>query len=201
MLFAYDLLINPNNGEMAMLRRLCCVVMLVTILGLPPAAPAAGKEGGPNDGKIAGILIDKKENWLTVKADGDDEPVKYLIGKDSDKKLIEALKSTFNASRVQLTYKKDGDSRQLVSIKKQVLKTAGTVTGVVVKVHDKFWIELKPKDGPADAFAPGSTNYNNKEFMATLNGLKKGDSVTITFNTDFDRHRILTLRINDDKAK
>jgi hypothetical protein len=75
------------------------------------------------------------------------------------------------------------------------------VTGAVVKVHDQFRIELKPKDGPADAFAPGATNYNNKDFMAKLRGLKKGDSVTITFNTDFERHRILTLRINEDNAK
>jgi hypothetical protein len=36
--------------------------------------------------------------------------------------------------------------------------------------------------------------------MAKLRGLKKGDSVTITFNTDFERHRILKLRVND-KAK
>jgi len=31
--------------------------------------------------------------------------------------------------------------------------------------------------------------------------LKKGDSVTITFTTDFERHRILTLRTNDAKDK
>jgi uncharacterized glyoxalase superfamily protein PhnB len=140
------------------------------------------------------------DKWLTVKADGDDEPVKYLVAKGADKKLVDALKTIFNASRVQLTYKKDGDSRQLVSIKRQVLKASGTVTGVVVKVHNKFWIELKPKDGPANAYAPGA-NYNDKEFTAKLNGLKKGDSVTITFNTDFERHRILTLRVNEEKAK
>jgi hypothetical protein len=177
---------------------LFCAAMLFVILGSLPVAPAGDKK---DEVKVAGILIDKKDNWLTVKADGEDEPVKYLVAKDADKKLTEALKITFNASRVQLTYKKDGDSRQLVSIKRQVLKASGTVTGVVVKVHNQFWIELKPKDGPADAFAPGGANYNNKEFMAKLNGLKKGDSVTITFNTDFERHRILTLRVNDEKAK
>jgi len=44
-------------------------------------------------------------------------------------------------------------------------------------------------------------NYKDKEFMAKLKGLKKGDSVTIRFNTDFERHRILTLRVNDDSGK
>ena len=180
---------------------LFCGVALFTILGLAPIAPAGDKAAAKDDGKVAGILIEKKDNWLTVKTDGEGEPVKYLVPKDPDKKLAEALKKTFNASRVQLTYTKDGDSRQLVSIKKQVVKASGTVTGVVVKVHDQFWVELKPKDGPADAFAPGSTNYNNKEFMAKLRGLKKGDSVTITYNTDLERHRILTLRINEEKAK
>ncbi len=128
-----------------------------------------------------------------MKTDGEDEPTKYLVAKDADKKLVDALKITFNASRVQLTYKKDGDSRQLLSIKKQVLKASGTVTGVVVKVYNEFWVEVKPKDGLADAYAPNGANYNNKEFMTKLKGLKKGDTVTITFNTDFERHRILTL--------
>ena len=132
---------------------------------------------------------------LTVKADGEDEPVKYIVGKDADKKLVDALKSIFNASRVQLTYKKDGDARKLVSIKKQVLKTSGTVTGIIAKVYDNFWVEVKPANGATDAFAPSGPNYKNKEFMATLRGLQPGDVVTITFSTDFERHRIESLTL------
>jgi len=198
---AYDFFNIPGTGEMTMLKcrgfiTLFCAALVFTTLGSPPATLAADK----NAEKVAGILIDKKDNWITVKADGEDEPVKYIVSKDADKKLVEALKHTFNASRVQLTYKKDGDSRQLVSINKQVLRATGTVTGVVVKVYNDFWVEVKPKDGPSDAYAPGA-NYKDKDFMAKLKGLKKGDSVTITFNTDFERHRILTLRTNDDKPK
>jgi anaerobic selenocysteine-containing dehydrogenase len=88
-----------------------------------------------------------------------------------------------------LTYKQDANTRQLVSIKRQILKASGTVTGDVVKVYNDFWVEVKPKKGLADAYAPGA-NYNDKEFMAPLKGLKEGDSVTITFTTDFERHRI-----------
>jgi hypothetical protein len=170
-----------------------CVVMLAAILG--SSALAADKDTAKQEGKVAGIMIDKKDDWITVKADGEDEPVKYLIGKDSNKELTKAMKSIFNASRVQLTYKKDGDSRQLVSIKKQILKASGTVTGTVVKVYNDFWVEVKPKNGLADAYAPGA-NYNDKAFMENLKGLKPGDSVTIKFTTDGERHRIQSLQKN-----
>jgi len=46
------------------------------------------------------------------------------------------------------------------------------------------------------------------DFIATLTppcpmlrGLKPGDSVTLKFTTDFERHRILVLRKNADSAK
>jgi hypothetical protein len=172
---------------------LFCAVVLCSVLLSPPVAPASDKDTPKKGGKVAGILIEKKDDWITVKADGEKEPVKYVVGEKSDKKLDQALKTIFNASRVQLTYKQAGDSRQLVSIKKQVLKASGTVTGEVVKVYNDFWVEVKPKKGPSDAYAPGA-NYNDKAFMAKLKGLKPGDSVTIQFYTDFERHRILSLR-------
>ena len=170
-------------------------VVLLTALWSNPAALAADKDAGKKVEKAAGILIDTKENWLLVKIDGEDEPTKYLIDR-SDKKVTDAFKGVFTISRVQLTYRTDGDSKQLVSLKRQVLKATGTVTGDVVKVYNDFWVEVKPKTGPPDAFAPGA-NFKNKDFMAKLKGLQPGDSVTITFTTDSERHRILKLRIND----
>jgi hypothetical protein len=82
-----------------------------------------------------------------------------------------------------------------VSIKRHIIKQTGTITGEVIKVYNDFWVEVKPKTGLADAFAPGA-NYNDKEFMAKLKGLQPGDSVTITYTTDFERHRIQALRKN-----
>jgi hypothetical protein len=175
------------------------LLFVVLILGSPTRADrmasAADKEAKKDAGKVAGILIDKNDDWITVKADGDDEPVKYIVDR-SDKKLQEANKVVFNACGVQLTYKKKDDSRQLVTIKRQIFKESGTVTGEVVKVHNEFWVEVKPKNGVADAFAPGADNFNDKEFMQKLKSLKAGDSVTITYTTDFERHRIKTLRKN-----
>lgn len=178
---------------------LFCAVLLSTILSSLPVASAADKKDD-KDNKVAGILIEKKDDGITVKADGEDEPVKYLVNKD-DKKLVEALKTIFDASRVQLTYKKEGDSRLLVSIKKPVLKASGTVTGVVVKVYNDFWVEVKPKDGVSDAYAPNVANFKDKDFMEKLKGLKAVATVTITYNTDNERHRILTLRVKEEKGK
>jgi hypothetical protein len=179
-------------------------LLLLTALGTQVSVLADDKTDN-KEVKVAGLYIDKKDDTLTVKADGEDDPVKYVIPKNADKKLTEALKVTFNASRVQLTYKKDGDTRQLTSIKRQILKESGTVTGTVVKLYNDFWVELKPKgkDALNDGFAPGA-NYKDKDFMASLKSLKPGDTVTIKYGTDFERHRILSMQINErakDKEK
>jgi hypothetical protein len=51
---------------------------------------------------------------------------------------------------VQLTYRTDddGEKRQVVAIKRQILKASGTVTGTVVNVDNGFWIELKATAEP-----------------------------------------------------
>lgn len=136
-------------------------------------------KGADQPVKVAGILIEKDKDWLTVKADGEDEPVKYAVD-PSNEALQESFKGVFNASRVQLTYKQAGDKRQLVTIKRHVIKATGTMTGEVVKVYNDFWVEVKPKRGVHDAFAPGA-NYNDKAFMKRLRKLQPGDSVTITY--------------------
>lgn len=178
-------------------RFLALVCFMVFALQAHTRGAAADKEDA-KDVKVAGILVAKTDTTLTIKADGEDEPVKYPVPK-SDKKVTDALKSIFDASRVTLTYKKDGEGRQLTGIARQVLKKSGTVTGTVVKVYNDFWVEVKPKDGVSDAYAPNGTNYKDKEFMETLKGLKPGESVTIKFVTDGERHRIETLKKNDKK--
>jgi hypothetical protein len=196
--------VQATSGEFAMSRRraflkLLSAIVLLAAHSLHPLAWAADQDAKKKDGgRVAGILIEKNKDWITVKADGEDEPVKYVVDA-SDKKLQEKFSAVFNACRVQLTYKTEGESRKLVGIKRQIIKESGTMTGSVVKVHNDFWVEVKPKSGLADAFAPGE-NYNDKEFMETLKGLKKGDSVTITYTTDFERHRIKSLRKNPVKA-
>jgi hypothetical protein len=193
---------KPQNGDATMFERpfsrrrlvmLFCAVTLFTSFQRTLVASAADKDAANKEIKVAGILMQKQDASISVKADGEDEPVKYLINA-SDTKVTGAMQKIFDAARVQLTYKQDGDSRQLVSIKRQIFKDTGTITGNVVKVYNDFWVEVKPKTGASDAYAPGA-NFNDKNFMDKLKGLKPGDLVTIKFYTDFERHRIETLTI------
>jgi preprotein translocase subunit YajC len=79
-------------------------------------------------------------------------------------------------------------------IKRQVLQTTGTVTGTVVKVHNDFWVEVKLKSGNYEGFAPNARSSKDKAFMDGLKALQPGDTVTIQFTTDSERHRILALK-------
>lgn len=188
-------------------RRRFVGLISLAMLAIAPLPASAAQKGDAKKGDakkvdpkkpiiVAGIMFDhdRKNNWMTVKADGDDAPVKYLID-PGNQELAESLKAVFNASRVRVAYKVEGDSRKMVAIQRQVLQSEGTITGTVVKVHNNFWVEVKPKKGVANAFAPGA-NYNDKAFMDKLKSLQPGDSVTIQYNTDFERHRILAMRKN-----
>ena len=169
-----------------------CISGLLVALAAASVGRAADKSPGPHSGKAAGIYIDRKDNRMIVKVDGDDEPTEFLID-PADKKLAASLKGIFNACRVQLSYKSDGETRRLVSARRHILKETGTITGAVVKVWNDFWVEVKPKVGVADAFAAGA-NYNDPEFMGRLEALEPGDTVSIDFTTDFERHRIQNMR-------
>lgn len=174
--------------------RLVCAVLPLTSLWFGRIALTADADTATAQHKAAGILIDRKDDSILIQGDGDDKPVKYLVNV-TDKKLTEALKAVFSVSRVHITYKANGDARQLTSIKRQVPKTSGTVTGLVVKNHE-WWIEVKPKTGLSDGYACNFPFDQNKDMMEQLKGLQAGDSVTITFTTDFERHRIQTLQKN-----
>ncbi len=171
--------------------KLLCAVGLLAVLS-PTPVPAANKDKSTAGTKVTGIVIDKRDNWLTVRADGDEQPAKYVFD-PSDKKLAKALKHVYNVNRVQLTYTMDGDTRRLVGIQRRLAKTRGTVTGVVVHVHE-VWVEVKPKNGPPDGYCANYPVEKWKKTLAALKELHKGDVVVIRYTTDSERHRIETIR-------
>ncbi len=105
----------------------------VLLLSLP-ASHVTGQYTKPAkiSGTISGVLIRKTHESITVNVVKEEEPAKYTID-EKNKRQAAALKGVYDGGRVQLTYKTDGDNRQLVMITRQVLQQTGTVTGTVVK--------------------------------------------------------------------
>ena len=180
------------SGHRHLVRVACAIALLGAALGSNPVIGAADKEKPKT---AYGILMEKRDKWIELKADGEDAAVKYSFDA-ADKKLAAALKPIFNVSRVGLAYRlgSDGESRQLVGIRKLRTAAVGTVTGEVLAVHNNFWIELKPKGQPPDGYALNGPAEKFKGFVEIMKGLKKGDIVTIRFSTDFERHRIQGLK-------
>ena len=152
--------------------------------------------------------MEKQDSWITVKADGEDRPVKYVWDKEAKSRLPAEMKAIFVVARVQVTYKSNKDVRELVGIKKAKAKATGTVTGVVLDNHG-WWVEVKPKSGPTDGYAvnfpfdqdDARTRAEKEALMERVKALQKGDLVTIRYFTDFERHRIEGLQKRDASGK
>ncbi len=180
----------------------CGLAALLVILVAVPALVADDKDK-PKEGSVMGLIIEKKDKMMSVKADGETETVNYYLPDGAEKRMVDAFqKELFNVSRVELKYKLDGDKRILTAFRRHIPgnKLNGTITGEVVEIHNKWWIEVKPKDGVVDGFAPGyETKEKAKAIEDQIKDLKKGDIVTIKFTTDFERHRIQTLTVDKKK--
>jgi hypothetical protein len=166
---------------------------LLAALWSSQAAPAEDKNTLKEGGTVSGIVIDKRDNWMTVRADGTAEPVKYVLPERPSPAMLKVWKSIFTVGRVRLVYKMSGDSRQIVSLRKLVPgKLSGVTRGVVMYVHNDFWVELRQPTGPPEGYALGWPP--DKAVTKTLKELRKGDVVVIRFYTDFERHRIRTIQ-------
>ncbi len=179
--------------------RLCAQVLgaalVLAVLG--PATGAADKDKDtPKKNKtVAGIVTMKDNKSITVKVDGEEEPTRFDFPDDAEKKLGKVYRTTFTVGRVKLTYKTDGDRREVVSMEKQPGLPAGTITGTVVKVYDNFWVEVKPKTGVAEGFAlQFPIDKNKEETQKLMKDLEPGDTVTIRYTTDNERHRIQSMQ-------
>jgi hypothetical protein len=145
------------------------------------------------DNKVVGIVTEAKydgDAWIKIRVDGEEQETKYSYDKskfDLPKKM-----HIFVVGRVEIIYKLNGDEREVVSIKKVMPKATGTVTGVVLYNHE-WWVEVKPKNGPPEGYAT-HFNQKGKPTKDDVKALEKGDIVTIQYVTDFERHRIETLK-------
>lgn len=183
-----------------------CVLSAGALLPLV-AASGAGDEPARQSGTVWGLVAEKQDSWIAVKADGEDRPVKYVLGEQVNPRLRNDLKAIFVVARVQVTYRMNQAERELVGIKKAKGRATGTVTGVVVENHG-WWLEVKPRTGPTDGYAvnfpfgqdDAEVRAAKEALMARVKALAKGDVVTIRYFTDFERHRIDGLQLRGKKG-
>ena len=95
--------------------------------------------------------------------------------------------------RIRIAYVEEGDARRIVAVEKLATRATGVFVGEVMFVVNDFWIAVKPKNGPPDAFALGQDPRKGGPIVDLLKSLKKGDVVAVKYNTDFERHRIVQL--------
>jgi hypothetical protein len=150
---------------------------------------------------VSGIYCDRKDNKgdiLTFMADGEDEPGEYTL-EGADNRTLELMKMIFPNCRMRIAYKQDGDVRHIVGVEKLVGKPTGVFIGEIMFVKNNFWLAVKPRNGPPDAFALGSDPNKGGPMVELLKTLQKGDIVAIKYTTDFERHRIVEMQKKEQK--
>jgi hypothetical protein len=165
---------------------LCCSPFLAV------SAEEPSRKEDSDKGIVGGIVLEKKDDSIKVKLDGQADPVTYKID-PGNKRLATALKLIFPVARVRLAYKTSDDTRQLAGIEKTGRQGVGTVTGAVLATHE-WWVEVKPKNGPPEGYACSYPAEMWKATMEKIKELKEGDQVVIGYFTDFERHRITSIR-------
>jgi len=175
---------------------LCGAIALLAAIAGALSAEDKPKDGGPVS--ASGVLTEVKPKYLAatfvmIWGDGDDAPAKFALPQGFDQNTFTFPpkgKGIFAPSRVQITYTKGDDGNTLATIKKAPVQAKGTVTGTVM-FSDNFWVAVKPIVGPLDGYATaGQAGMGDR-----IKALGKGDTVTIKFHTDVERHRIDSLDV------
>jgi hypothetical protein len=68
--------------------KVLCVAGLLAALLAAPVAPAADKDTPKPGGTVAGIVTDKRDKSIKVRADGEEEPVEYVLGDNPDRTML-----------------------------------------------------------------------------------------------------------------
>jgi hypothetical protein len=141
--------------ELPMIARIALAAFLSA---LAPAGSSAQEKKEDKTGTVTGVVTGKGDNWIEVKADGEEKARKYYTG--SDQAALKAVKGTEAESRVKLDWrfnevfrvvkievlkapaKADEKKVEKKDDKKAEEGRKGTVTGLVTAKGDN-WIEVK----------------------------------------------------------
>jgi hypothetical protein len=187
-----------------MLSRLSILALVCAFTSISAPGTARADDSKPAPPKktvVSGIYCDRKDNKgnvLTFMADGEDEPREYTL-EGADKKTLDGMGKIFSNCRMKIAYTQDGEVRHIVAVEKSVTKPTGVFVGEVMFVQNNFWLAVKPKNGPPDAFALNQDPAKGGPIVELLKSLQKGDVVAIKYATDFERHRILDMQKKDKK--
>ena len=173
------------------------VVCTFACIAVPGTAGAdSTKSPAPKKVIVSGIYVDRKDNkgdTITFLTDGEEDIKTYTL-EGADKSTMEAMKKIFPNCRIRIAYKQDGDVRRILAVEKIATRASGIFIGEVMFVQNNFWLAVKPKNGPPDAFALNFDSNKGGPMVELLKSLKKGDIVAIKYATDFERHRILEIQ-------
>jgi hypothetical protein len=184
-------------------------VLLLLLVVLPVLAqPDAGKDAPPTQGTVVGIVVARGEAWVSVKAEADKEPIRYIPfwrggapadGGGPDKDTLAALKKVYLSNLVEVSWQLQENQRRIVSITAIVpAEKTGAVTGTIVAKGEN-WLDLKPKAGPVERYMacwvggmPKDGGGFDKEMLKTIAAVKVGDAVTLQWRYE-ERKRVLSV--------
>jgi len=151
----------------------------------------------PENRIITGILVEKGERTIEVKADGDKAARLYYYGD----RMAAIVKKLIGSNRVKLAWRPDGNKRALVAIEMLVPEEKeGRFVGVVT-AKGKYWVDVKPGDEePSERYMPewvrreGSDGALDKKMIEKIAQLRVGDVVRIDWKYD-ERKRVVELEV------
>ncbi|HET6249823.1 MAG TPA: hypothetical protein VFE47_19190 [Tepidisphaeraceae bacterium] len=181
------------------------LAFILTGLLLAPAIIQADDKGTEKkalkpQGTISGLMVDFKNDYITVQLDDQDEPTKFLYGPGITLQSL-TKRGIFPVDRVNVKYKTDGDDKKVLAIEKVAGKASGVIIGKVIKVYNNFWVAVKPANGMIEGFALNGPGVDKTPGFTVLKSLNPGDQVAIKYATDFERHRILQIEVKPAPAK
>lgn len=159
-------------------------------------------EAGEQGGSFIGPVFKKGEEFISVKLEGEHEPVRFapkMAERRMDPGLLEKLRDTREGGRVQFAWKTIQGQRRIVGM--QVFDHApktGRFTGTIQE-KDEGWIRVKNEEGRSEKFVPrwiggmpAQGGGPDREMVNKLNHLKPGERVRIDYEIN-EGMRILRI--------
>lgn len=171
----------------------------------PKSLPAPARGSAANSGKVVGILIEKTDKHLMVKAEGSQEAQRFLLapeGGGAPKADLQATLKTLFVPNLVILESQGQEQPVVTSIHAVLPRTrAGVLIGTVVARESKpreVWLEVKPSGkGFTERYWPrfvGGPDGFDKNMIRTFGELNVGDRVKLAWTYD-ERKRAAQIQV------